>query len=130
MSAPHATVLVVDDEEAIAELVRDVLEPEGWEVRTARDGVEALARVREDRFDVLLVDMRMPGMDGREFYEALREGFPHLAQRVVFATGDAGNDGTSQFLEDIGTPLLGKPYDLRALVEVVSNVARTGGVAV
>ncbi|HET9300122.1 MAG TPA: ATP-binding protein [Candidatus Polarisedimenticolaceae bacterium] len=130
--APAAGVgrlLVVDDEEAIAELVRDVLEPEGWEVRTARDGMEALARVREDRFDVLLVDMRMPGMDGREFYEALRDRFPHLAQRVVFATGDAGNDGTSQFLEDVGTPLLGKPYDLRALVEVVSNVARTGGVA-
>src|SRR6185369_12050672 len=100
---------------------RDVLEPEGWEVRTARDGMEALARVREDRFDVLLVDMRMPGMDGREFYEALR---------VVFATGDSGSDGTSQFLEDAGTPLLGKPYDLRALVEVVSTVARQGGVAV
>jgi two-component system NtrC family sensor kinase len=85
--------------------------------------------VREDRFDVLLVDMRMPGMDGRAFYEALRDRFPHLAQRVVFATGDSGSDGTSQFLEDAGTPLLGKPYDLRALVEVVTHVARSGGVA-
>jgi two-component system NtrC family sensor kinase len=128
-AAGPGRLLVVDDEEAIAELVRDVLEPEGWEVRTARDGMEALARVREDRFDVLLVDMRMPGMDGREFYEALRDRFPHLAQRVVFATGDSGSDGTSQFLEDAGTPLLGKPYDLRALVEVVSTVARQGGVA-
>jgi two-component system NtrC family sensor kinase len=133
--APRATaaaagcLLVVDDEEAIAELVRDVLEPEGWEVRTARDGVEALASVREVVPDVLLVDMRMPGMGGREFFEALRERFPDLAQRVVFATGDSGSEGTSQFLEDAGTPLLGKPYDLRALVEVISTVARQGGIA-
>jgi signal transduction histidine kinase/CheY-like chemotaxis protein len=117
-------LLVVDDEEAIAELVRDVLEPEGWQVSTARDGMEALEYVRDAPFDVLLVDMRMPGMDGKEFFQALRERRPDLARRVVFATGDSGSEGTSQFLADAGTPLLGKPYDLRALVEVVSSVAR------
>jgi two-component system NtrC family sensor kinase len=122
-------LLVVDDEEAIAELVRDVLEPEGWQVSTARDGMEALEHVREGLFDVLLVDMRMPGMDGKEFYEALRASRPELAERVVFATGDSGSEGTSQFLADAGAPLLGKPYDLRALVEVVSTVARRGGLA-
>ena len=55
-------LLVVDDEEAIADLVRDVLEPQGWSVRTARDGSEALGIVASEEFDVLLVDMRMPGM--------------------------------------------------------------------
>ena len=121
--AHPARLLVVDDEEAISELVRDVLEPEGWSVRVARDGAEALRTLAGEDFDVLLVDMRMPGMDGRAFYEALRQSRPDLVRRVVFATGDAGSDATTQFLEQARTPVLGKPYDVRALVEAVSRVA-------
>jgi CheY-like chemotaxis protein len=103
--------------------VRDVLEALGWKVTSARDGSEALRVVSERRFDVLLVDMKMPGMDGQAFYEALRQSQPDLARRVVFSTGDAGGEGTSQFLDDAGNPVLGKPYDLAALVATVSRVA-------
>ncbi len=118
-----AELLVVDDEEAIADLVRDVLGTLGWEVTSARDGSEALRMVSEHSFDVLLVDMKMPGMDGRAFFEALRTSHPDLARRVVFSTGDAGADGTSRFLEAAGNPVLGKPYDLSSLIATVSRVA-------
>jgi signal transduction histidine kinase/ActR/RegA family two-component response regulator len=121
-------LLVVDDEEAIASLVRDTLEPEGWQVQTARDGAEALERLDGEEFDVLLVDMRMPGMDGRTFFERLRVVKPEMAKRVVFATGDAASDSTARFLDDAGTPVLGKPYNLLALIEAVSRIAATGGV--
>jgi len=116
-------LLVVDDEESISDLVRDVLEALGWKVTSARDGSEALRVVSERSFDVLLVDMKMPGMDGPAFYEALRQSHPDLARRVVFSTGDAGGEGTSQFLDDAGNPVLGKPYDLASLVATVSRVA-------
>ena len=116
-------LLVVDDEEPIADLVRDVLEAQGWTVSSAKEGSEALRLVAQRRFDVLLVDMKMPGMDGQTFYEVLRKSHPELARRVVFSTGDAGSDGTSQFLDTAGNPVLGKPYDLRSLVETVSRVA-------
>jgi signal transduction histidine kinase/CheY-like chemotaxis protein len=123
-ASPHpGRLLVVDDEEAIASLVRDTLEPEGWEVASARDGAEALSRLDEEEFDVLLVDMRMPGMDGRTFFERLRAAKPEMARRVVFATGDAASDSTARFLDEAGTPVLGKPYNLEALVEAVSRVA-------
>lgn len=122
LSATSGRLLVVDDEESIIDLVRDVLEPRGWQVSAARDGAEALEIVRRSPFDVLLVDMRMPGMDGKAFYEALHESRPELARRVVFATGDSGSDVTSRFLEDTGSPVLGKPYDLGSLVDAVSRV--------
>jgi signal transduction histidine kinase/CheY-like chemotaxis protein len=122
-AAQPGRLLVVDDEEAIASLVRDTLEPEGWEVECAKDGAEALDRLDEAEFDVLLVDMRMPGMDGKTFFERLRVVHPELTRRVVFATGDAASDATARFLDDAGTPVLGKPYNLVALVEAVSKIA-------
>jgi signal transduction histidine kinase len=120
---PGGHLLVVDDEEPIADLVRDALEDRGWTVRSARDGAEALSMVALAPFDVLLVDMKMPGMDGREFYEMLRRSHPEMARRVVFSTGDVSSVGTSQFLDSADNPVLGKPYDLDSLIETVQRVA-------
>lgn len=119
----NGRLLVVDDEVAISDLVRDVFEPEGWTVEVAHDGNEALGIVQKADFDALLVDMRMPGMDGRDFYHALGGARPELTSRVVFATGDTGSEATSQFLEDSGISVLRKPYDIAALLEAVSAVA-------
>lgn len=121
-------VLVVDDETLIADLVRDILEPQGFVVDTARDGAEALGKLSDHDYDALVVDMRMPGMDGRTFFSRLRETHPALCGRVVFATGDTGSESTSRFLEATGNVVLSKPYDLRRLVDAVVAVvaARTG----
>jgi two-component system NtrC family sensor kinase len=123
LAAAAGRLLVVDDETVISDLVRDVLVPLGWAVDAAHDGREALEILAEREFDVLLVDMRMPGMDGRTLYEALRAARPGFAERVVFATGDTGNDSTSDFLEETGNLVLRKPYELRALIDTVSAVA-------
>ncbi len=120
---PGGRVLVVDDDEAISDLVREALEIEGWTVTAARDGAEALDIVSDADFDVLLVDLRMPGMDGRSFYEALRNVRPELERRVIFATGDTGSEDTARFLEESGKKVLGKPYELRDLIEIVSRIA-------
>ncbi len=124
-SSVAGRVLVVDDEQAISELVRDVLEPLGWTVDLAHDGSEALGKVAERDFDVLLVDLRMPGMDGQTFYRELRASRPEVTKRVVFATGDTGGEAASRFLDETGNLVLCKPYDLQALVKAVSRVAST-----
>ena len=116
-------LLVVDDEDMIADMVREAMEIEGWSVVAASDGAQALDILADSDFDVLLVDLRMPGMDGRAFFEELRRTRPELARRVVFATGDTGAVDTARFLEETGQIVLGKPYDLRDLTEVVSRVA-------
>jgi two-component system NtrC family sensor kinase len=115
-------LLVVDDEEAITALVRDSLVPRGWEVTSASDGRRALEAVRRTGFDVLLVDLRMPGMDGPAFYRELLQIRPDLAARVVFATGDAGNPATRKFLEGTSSPVLTKPFTVRALLETIQRI--------
>jgi len=116
-------LLVVDDDAAIADMVREALELEGWTVVTAAEGGEALDLVADAEFDALLVDLRMPGMDGRTFYEHLRLARPDLEARVVFATGDTGGENVSRFLEESGKTVLGKPYEIRDLMEAISKIA-------
>lgn len=116
-------LLVIDDEDVITDMVREAMELDGWTVVCAKDGAEALDILAEADFDALLVDLRMPGMDGRQFFEALRTTRPELVARVVFATGDTGGVDTARFLEETGRIVLGKPYDLRDLADAVSRVA-------
>jgi two-component system NtrC family sensor kinase len=115
-------LLVVDDDLAIADMVREALELEGWTVVTARDGAEGLEVVAESAFDAILVDLRMPGMDGPTFFERLDATRPDLAARVVFATGDAGGEDVARFLEEAGKTVLGKPYEIRELMDAISKI--------
>jgi signal transduction histidine kinase/CheY-like chemotaxis protein len=116
-------LLVVDDEEAIIELVQDFLGQKGWDVLGAEDGEAALARIREGDFDVLLIDLRMPGMDGKALFDVLRTERPDLARRVIFSTGDAGSESSLKWLSRTENPILSKPYDLDALAEAVFRAA-------
>lgn len=114
------SILIVDDEALIGEMVRETLHPRGWSVVTAVNGVEALRVLMEQDFDVILVDMVMPGMGGAEFYDALRYRRPELLDRIVFATGDAGRPDTAQFLQNTGKRVLLKPYSPdQLLVEII-----------
>lgn len=69
---PHAKILIVDDDEDLRQLMSEVLELEGYEVVTAANGKEALARLSHFEPDVILLDLRMPVMSGPEMYRALR----------------------------------------------------------
>jgi CheY-like chemotaxis protein len=126
---PGATglrILVVDDEPHILHYMRATLESWGHTVADAADGEEAQARLAHDRFDLVVADLRMPRLGGRELYEALRRDQPALAERVVFATGDTVRGDTLAFLKSVGRPYLHKPFslsELRALLAGVSKVS-------
>ncbi len=110
-------ILVADDNEALRENLVECLEEEGYVVRQARDGADALGLLRSERPDVLVVDLVMPGLSGVEVAEAVR-GDPGLRDlRLVLMTGrDGGPRAWPQF--DV---VLTKPFDLRAFLAAVAR---------
>jgi signal transduction histidine kinase/CheY-like chemotaxis protein len=118
-SAGH--ILVVDDEPHILHYMRATLTAWGHQVDVAADGEEAFARAEDGRYDLIITDVRMPTLGGRELYERLSRDAPGVAARVVFSTGDTVRDDTTAFLERTGRPVLHKPFKLAELRQVLST---------
>lgn len=112
-------ILVVEDEPAISQVCRLVLTRDGFEVDTAVDGRMAQGMLREGDYDLILMDIRMPVMGGREFYQILEVQYPELVDRVIFATGDVIGNDTRKFLERSGRPFLPKPFTPDELKTIV-----------
>jgi two-component system NtrC family sensor kinase len=119
-------VLVVDDEPHILHYMRATLESWGHTVEVASDGTEAVERALVIPFDVIICDLRMPRLGGREMYNNLARQYPDIARRVIFATGDTVRGDTLQFLEQLGRPFLHKPFTLAELRTVLGNVGAGG----
>jgi CheY-like chemotaxis protein len=131
-TTPGTTILVVDDEPDVAELVASALALDQHRVDTASSGAEALGRVRERSYDVIVSDMKMPGMSGAELYAEIGRRCPGVERRMIFITGDASNPATRQFFETTGAVCVSKPFDvekLRRLVARHAAAARDGIVA-
>src|SRR6266550_3081501 len=117
------SVLLIDDEEGLRRAVVSFLKRRGMHVIAVEDGGDALRVLRRERFDVIISDVRMPGMSGGEFLERLRREHPAMVKRLIFTTGDTFAADTSSLLRDAGVPSLVKPYDFAKLEEVVRKVA-------
>ena len=118
----HSRVLVVDDEAEIADLMRDVLEAEGFDVATAESGAVALELLSEARFDAIVSDVRMPDLDGAALWRAVCERQPHLARRLLFVTGDTLSQQACQVFELSGCASLDKPFAKADLLAAVRSV--------
>lgn len=116
-------VLVADDEQAITELVAFALEMEGYLVIQAPDGPEALRLVKEERPDLAMVDVMMPGLDGREVSRRIKSD-PETADIPVLLFSAAPNPDLTQALADGFMP---KPFDVNQLVETVKRYIKDGG---
>jgi CheY-like chemotaxis protein len=113
-------VLVVDDEPGIAGVMAEVLALDGHVVETVAHGGAALAKVRAQTYDLILSDIRMPGIDGPSFYRELARRAPQLLPRVIFVTGDTLNASTREFLEQTRVLCVRKPFtlaEIRAIVQ-------------
>jgi signal transduction histidine kinase/ActR/RegA family two-component response regulator len=108
-------VLVIDDEEWILELVRQILQQDGFEVDTASDGNAALDRVQSSKYELLVCDWRMPGLSGQQLYHRIAETNPEAASRLMFMTGDVVNDSFQQFLKQHTKRCLSKPFSVQEL---------------
>jgi two-component system NtrC family sensor kinase len=115
---PGARALVVEDERALGEAVAATLIDEGFRVDRADNGEEALARVRDQHYDVIICDLKMPKVDGMTFFGELSKSMPNVAKRLVFVTGDVAGSDAERFLEESGCRWIAKPFRLRDLVRV------------
>jgi signal transduction histidine kinase/CheY-like chemotaxis protein len=115
-------VLVVEDEPALASAVSDSLTDAGFVVDRAGDGEEALARVAERPYDLVICDLKMPRVDGMAFYRAIAATTPALAARLIFVTGDVVGAEAERFLEDSGCRWLAKPFRLGDLLRAARDV--------
>ncbi len=110
-------VLVIDDDPSIRMVIRYVLGDEGYEVDQAADGQAALESISRQHPDLILLDMKMPAMDGWEFARHYRAQYGHRAPILVLtAAQDPARRGADVGAEDY----LSKPFDLDVLVDRIS----------
>ncbi len=113
-------ILVVEDEAGVASVLSGLLRRLGHVAEVAGDGREALERVEASSYDLLIVDIKMPGMSGRALWEALRERRSPLAQRLAFMSGNLrGDPAALDLVREAGAMALPKPFtfeDVSALL--------------
>jgi CheY-like chemotaxis protein len=114
-------ILVVEDEPDTQEMLATLLKLDGHRVETADSGQEALNLLAGRSYDVILSNIRMPGMDGSELYRRIEQRWPHLAPRFVFVTAE-GSTGFQAQYGGAPVPLLAKPYTVERLRQVIARV--------
>ena len=112
---------MVDDEPAVAEIISEVLQSGGHRVTVVHDGLAAWAHLENGAVDLVLSDLKMPRMGGRELYEEIRRRRPELAGKIIFTTGDTVGRATREFLRRTGRPYLTKPFQIADLQDVVDR---------
>ncbi len=113
------SVLIVDDEAGVLKAVKDGISPSVASVDEVSDGKAAFDLLMDNDYDLILLDIKMPGMSGIELYRRINEVKPYCAQRVIFLTGDIENDATASFLKLTGCRYLSKPFSIKDLLDAM-----------
>ena len=124
-----AKILVVDDEPAILTLLRRLLTQWGHSVETINNADAALDRLQRERYSLILLDIKLPGMSGVELYRHIEEIAPALTRRVIFITGDIMETSTQDFLDRAKVPHITKPIDIELLKNTLNHALNQTQVA-
>lgn len=123
-NASAKRILVVEDEPGISEVCQRVLTSEGFEVDIAVNGAVAQDMLGEKDYDLCLIDIRTPVMNGKQLYQCIQEKHPKLIDKVIFTTGDVMNKDIQDFLGQAGRPFLPKPFTPDELRTIVRETLR------
>jgi YesN/AraC family two-component response regulator len=122
MDKRNGKILVVDDEQIVLDSVTRILEDENYEVRTCRNGEAALEILKEGGFDILVTDLKMPGMDGLEAMEALSRIDPDLS--MIMFTAYSTVDSAVKAMKLGAVDYIRKPFTPDQLTELVDKVMK------
>jgi CheY-like chemotaxis protein len=127
-AAVGGKILVVDDEKMICDYLEQELGQEGHQIIAQTDAREVLKRLQKESYDLIMMDIKMPVMDGMELYQKIKQLEPSLADKVVFITGDVIGKETYSFLKSTGLTYITKPFDANQLKEMVTRaICRSKG---
>jgi two-component system NtrC family sensor kinase len=115
-------ILVIDDEEAILQMLREKLTQSGYRVDTVSDGEHALNQLRQTNYDVTFCDWKMPGLNGRQIYEKIQASSPDQCRRIVFFSGDVVNQQMRGFQEQEKRLCLAKPFTFEAVHGAIKSI--------
>jgi DNA-binding NtrC family response regulator len=118
--ADKSHILVVDDEDSLRSVLSNELSGAGYEVATAVDGNEAMAAVQNKKVDLVLLDIKMPGIDGFEVLKFIKKGFPAI--KVIMLTGFADLKNAIESKKHGAEDFVSKPYDLVDLLTTIERV--------
>ena len=118
MSGRALRALVADDDDKVREMVGEFLKHEGYDVTVARDGTQALSSFDPSAFDVVVLDIQMPGMSGLDVLRQIRERDTRVP--VVMMTGHGG-DAEKRVAQQAGAAFLRKPFTLAALGSLLGD---------
>lgn len=125
-----ADVMLIDDEPAVRATLKRMFDRAGWHVREADGGAAALLwllnAAEADTPAVILCDLKMPGMNGREVYERVLEGRPVLAPRFIFVTGDVVESISNGFIAESGRDVVEKPFTIAEIAAAVDRIVQQG----
>ncbi|MBM6551738.1 response regulator [Marinomonas ostreistagni] len=117
-------LLVVDDSPSVRQMVEMTLKGAGYEVKTAKDGQEALGVCRAERFDFVLTDQNMPNMDGLTLIKSLRAMSSFSGVPLIVLTTEASDEMKQKGKAAGATGWMVKPFEPKKLLEVVAKVVR------
>ena len=117
-----ARILVVDDEERMRNLLKKVLEKQGFSVNIASNGIEAMERVEDDPFDVIIADVRMPNMNGMELLKMVKEVRPRISMIIMTAFGSI--DSAVEAMKHGAYDYITKPFKMSELSIIVKKAVQ------
>jgi CheY-like chemotaxis protein len=118
----RARILVVDDDTIVQQFLNEILTEEGHEVESVGNGDDALERLGNEEYDVILLDIKLPGMSGIEVYKQLQNSSKPLARKVIFITGDVMKKDTMSFLARAKPAYITKPFDVEQIKNDVNLI--------
>ena len=121
-----AGILVVDDEPSIRDFMKKVMEGMGHRVDTAANGELALDLIGDNHYDLLMLDIKMPGMNGVELYYHLKKTRPDMVKKIIFVTGDILGAGTREFIDQVKSRHITKPISIRKLEHCLNRAFSDG----
>ncbi|MFC2123068.1 response regulator [Bacteroidota bacterium] len=113
-------ILVVEDDLVLCRTVALILTRKGYEVDVARSGIDALEMMRENRYDLHILDIKLPGMDGMKLTQHVKRDYAGLMNRLIYITGDVIDTKVQRFLSQVDRPYLLKPFNTSQLMELVA----------
>ena len=124
--AARPRALIIEDDPESRAVLAKALAAAHFDSVTVGDGREALQILAREDFAVILSDINMPELDGKQLFDFLDKNMPEARSRVIFVTGETGNPATREFLEASGQPYLPKPVELPLLFVLLEAIAAGG----